>query len=130
MPTLASLAVASLLAGAALSTPSLTAPLQILESRPFEEFAQETSRICASRGLRFITPGDLSWYEEQFRAQLPKAERTRVERADGGQKLCRRRHGLSCPTTATLAAFSRTRLIQSFATFSCSHDLPGLQPRR
>jgi len=96
---------------------------QVLESPAFAAFVRPTT-ICPSKQLRFVTPGDLSWYEEAYEAQLSKPSARRLKAADAGESHCAGRDGLSCPTTATLAALEKTRLIGEFAAFACSHDVP------
>lgn len=102
-------------------------PGQILAGSAFERFASYTDRACASRRLRWITPGDLDWEQETFEDQLRSNEKLRLVSANReGIRCSRSEGGLTCPTTATLDAMRRTGMLPAFSRFACTHLAPAV----
>ena len=100
-------------------------PGQILAGSAFERFASYTDRACASRRLRWITPGDLDWEQETFEDQLRSYEKLRLASANReGVRCSQSKGGLACPTTATLDAMRRTGMLPAFSHFACTHLAP------
>ena len=100
-------------------------PDQILAGSAFERFAGYTDRACASRQLRAITPGDLSWEQETFEDRLSPHQKKRLASANlQAQRCAGSAGGLSCSTTETLDAMRRTGILPAFGHFACGHFAP------
>ena len=98
---------------------------QILAGSAFERFAGYADRACASRHLRAITPGDLSWEQETFEDRLSQHQKKRLASANlQGRRCAGSAGGLSCPTTETLDAMRRTGMLPAFGHFACAHFAP------
>lgn len=99
-------------------------PSQVLESPAFELFVRQADKVCPHRAVRFVSPAELSWYEEGFDGRLPKTTKNRLEARDDGASRCAGRNGLSCPATSYLKALERNHLMARFARFVCATDAP------
>jgi len=97
---------------------------QIMAGPAFELFARHGDLACPSRKLRTITPGDLSWEQETFEAQLSPKSRKLLARVNQASTRCAGRDGLSCPTSATLDAMARAKMLAAFGDFACQHPQP------
>ena len=97
---------------------------QIMAGAAFERFAVQTDRTCPARRLRTITPGDLSWEQEQFEVRLSPRRKARLEAANHADRRCSGLNGLSCPDVETLDAMARADQLRSFGAFACSHRQP------
>jgi hypothetical protein len=100
------------------------APGQIMAGSAFERFAWQADRSCPARHLRTTTPGDLSWQQESFEGQLNAAARERLAQAGGRQQPCTG-NGLACPTSRSLDAMARMRMLPAFVRYACTHPAPS-----
>jgi hypothetical protein len=101
---------------------------QKLAGAAFEAFAMRTAAICPARQFRFVTPGDLDGYQEDFAATLSRRERARLAAANPRRRECTSGHGLSCPTVTLLGAMTTVGLLDRFAVFACA-DPPTVSRR-
>lgn len=97
---------------------------QIMGGPAFERFATQADRSCPTRHLRSITPGDLSWEQETFEAQLTPPQQRRLAMTNRSNVRCAGREGLSCPTSEMLDAMARVKMLHAFGAFTCSHLQP------
>ena len=97
---------------------------QKLAGHAFEAFAARTEAICPARQFRFVTPGDLDGYQEDFIATLPRATQRRLARVDRGPTHCSGNGGLSCPSVRLLEAMSNIGQLDAFAAFACAAPAP------
>jgi hypothetical protein len=104
------------------------ADVQKLAGAAFETFAAKTEAICPARHFRFVTPGDLDGYQEDFAATLTRRERARLAAANPSRRACTSGHGLSCPTVTLLGAMGTVGLLERFAAFACT-DPPTVTRR-
>jgi len=119
------LLIATFAAALASSGSSSDQPFQVFGGPTFEAFARATEAACPKARARYVTAGDLDWWEEGFTDALPKTESARVLRsiprgADGGPKVCEGRNGLSCPASSELDAISKAGLMDRFVDFVCA----------
>ncbi len=99
---------------------------QTLAGPAFERFARAADQACPAQVLRLISPGDLSWLQESFAAQLSPVRAARLNGAGDQDRRCATSEGgLSCPTNATLDALHRTAMLPAFTRFACTHAAPG-----
>ena len=101
---------------------------QKLAGTAFEAFAAKSEAICPARQFRFVTPGDLDGYQEDFVATLTRRARVRLAAANPSRRECTIGHGLSCPTVTLLGAMGRVGLLDRFAAFACT-DPPTVTRR-
>lgn len=99
-------------------------PVQVLAGAAFEKFVARSDAICPTIGVRHITPGDLDQKQQSFEESLAPDARKRLASINTADKRCASRNGLSCLTTATLAAVETSKLLASFSRFVCSHWSP------
>ena len=113
--------------GIALAIVVAAAParIQTLESPAFTAFDRATDAICPTATLRLISPADLDGRQEEFIAALSWWQRRRLAAVNRADRLCAGRNGLSCPTTATLAAFIKRGLMRDFAAAACAGGPPN-----
>ncbi len=93
---------------------------QKLAGPAFEAFAARTEALCPAQQFRFVTPGDLDAYQEDFAATLTRPERARLAHANPSRRTCTSGHGLSCPTVTLLGAMTTVGLLDRFAAFACT----------
>jgi hypothetical protein len=99
-------------------------PEQVLGGAAFETLAAQTDSRCPARHVRAITPANLDFAQEAFMERLSVRDRTRLASANEAERRCANRDGLACPTTATLEAMRKTKLLSRFAAYVCIPSKP------
>ena len=110
--------------GIALALAAGPAASQLLAGPAFERFAAAADRRCPAARLRSITPGDLDYLREGFLDTLTPVRRARIAAVNAADARCSGHNGLACPATATLTAFTRTRVLSTFVAFACGARPP------
>jgi hypothetical protein len=99
--------------------PDARLDFQMMITPAYQAFARKGDAMCPARKLRYLHPGDLDFFEEQFLFALPARTQKRVTGLTKGIDKCPEM-GASCPAQHTLAAIRKAGLLDAFTTSACS----------